>query len=98
MSLIRIHAMTKREKEYPYCYGNLDTVFPLGEDGLRHSPESCMVCFCKTECLRAAVSGEDGIQVKKEQVKRAHSSGTISFVERWARKKALEYKKKNRRC
>jgi hypothetical protein len=56
-----------------------------------------MVCFCKTECLRAAVSGPEGIQVKKEQVKRAHSSGTISFVERWARKKALEKKKKLRR-
>jgi hypothetical protein len=89
--------MTKREKEHPYCFGKLDNVFPLGEDGLRHSPESCMVCFCKTECLRAAVTGEEGIQVKKEQVKRAYNSGTISFVERWARKKALENKKKKQR-
>jgi hypothetical protein len=56
-----------------------------------------MVCFCKTECLRAAVTGDEGIQVKKEQIKRAHSSGTISFVERWARKKALEKKKKKQR-
>ena len=89
--------MTKKEKERPYCFGNLDAVFPLGDDGLRHSPESCMVCFCKTECLREAITGPEGIQVKKEQVKRAHSSGTISFVERWARKKALEKKKKPRR-
>jgi hypothetical protein len=56
-----------------------------------------MVCFCKTECLRAAVTGEEGIQVKKEQVNRAYSSGNISFVERWARKKALENEKKKRR-
>ena len=89
--------MTEKEKEHPYCFGNLDTVFPLGDDGLRHSPESCMVCFCKTECLKAAVAGEQGIKVKKEQIKRAHSSGTISFVERWSRKKALESKKKKRR-
>ena len=89
--------MTKKEEERPYCFGNLDDVFPLGDDGLRHSPESCMVCFCKTECLREAVTGPEGIQVKKEQVKRAHSSGTISFVERWARKKALEKEKKSRR-
>jgi hypothetical protein len=47
--------------------------------------------------LRAAVTGDEGIQVKKEQIKRAHSSGTISFVERWARKKALENKKKKQR-
>ena len=89
--------MTKRKEEHPYCFGKLDNVFPLGEDGLRHSPESCMVCFCKTECLRAAVTGEEGIQVKKEQVNRAYSSGNISFVERWARKKALENEKKKRR-
>ncbi len=89
--------MTKKEKEHPYCFGNLDNVFPLGDDGLRHSPESCMVCFCKTDCLREAVKGPEGIKVKKEQVKRAYGSGTISFFERWARKKALENKKKGRR-
>ena len=53
--------MKKKEKDRPYCFGKLDNVCPLGQDGLRHSPESCMVCFCKTECLRAAVAGEDGI-------------------------------------
>ncbi len=89
--------MTKRKKELPSCFGKLDTVFPLAEDGLRHTPESCMVCFCKTDCLRAAVRGPEGIKVKEEQVKRAYSSGTISFVERWSRKKALEKKKKARR-
>jgi hypothetical protein len=83
------------KKEYPYCFGKLDNVFPLEEDGLRHSPESCMVCFCKTECLRKAVAGPEGITVKEEQVKRAYSSGTISFVERWSRKKALARQKKN---
>lgn len=89
--------MTDRNEEHPYCFGKLDSVFPLGDDGLRHSPEGCMVCFCKTDCLRAAVKGPEGIKVKEEQVKRAHGSGTISFVERWARKKALENKKKMRR-
>jgi hypothetical protein len=89
--------MTENKKELPYCFGDLDNVFPLGDDGLRHSPESCMVCFCKTDCLRTAVSGPEGIQVKKEQVKRAHKSGTISFIERWSRKKSLEKLKKKRR-
>ncbi len=89
--------MTKKEKELPYCFGKLDTVFPMAEDGLRHTPESCMVCFCKTDCLRAAVKGPDGVKVREERVERAYGSGTISFVERWSRKKALEKKKKTRR-
>jgi hypothetical protein len=87
--------MTKTKKEKPYCFGKLDNVFPLGEDGLRHTPESCMVCFCKTECLREAISGPEGIQVHEEQVKRAYNSGTISFFERWSRKKTLSRKKGN---
>jgi len=86
--------MTEKKKEYPYCFGKLDTVFPLGKDSLRHTPESCMVCFCKTECLRAAIKGPEGVKVEEERVKRAYSSGTISFIERWSRKKALERQKK----
>lgn len=84
-----------KKKEHPYCFGKLDNVFPLKKDGLRHTPDSCMVCFCKTECLRKAISGPEGIAVKKEQIKRAYRSGTISFVERWSRKKALDRQKKN---
>lgn len=86
--------MTQKEKEYPYCFGKLDAVFPLGTEGLRHTPESCMVCFCKTECLRAAIGGPEGIKVEEERLKRAYGSGTISFLERWSRKKALERQKK----
>jgi hypothetical protein len=86
--------MTQRKKEYPYCFGKLDNVFPLAKDGLRHTPESCMVCFCKTECLREAVKGPDGIKVEEERVKRAYGSGTIGFFERWSKKKSLERQKK----
>ncbi len=86
--------MAERKKEYPYCFGKLDNVFPLAKDGLRQTPESCMVCFCKTECLREAVKGPEGIQVHEERVKRAYGSGTISFSERWSRKKALDRQKK----
>ena len=85
--------MKNRKKERPYCFGKLDNVFPLGKDGLRHTPESCMVCFCKTDCLRTAVKGPDGIKVEEERVKRAYGSGTMGFIERWSRKKALSRKK-----
>jgi hypothetical protein len=86
--------MTQGKKEYPYCFGKLDTVFPLGKDGLRHTPESCMVCFCKTECLRTVINGPEGIKVEEERVKRAYGSGAIGFIERWSRKKALERQKR----
>lgn len=86
--------MVRKKSEYPYCFGKLDIVFPPGKDGLRHTPESCMVCFCKTECLREAVRGPAGIQVHEERLNRAYRSGTIGFFERWSRKKALTRKKK----
>ncbi|MCK5417860.1 MAG: hypothetical protein KAI93_05120 [Desulfobacterales bacterium] len=87
--------MTHPKTEHPYCFGKLDNVFPLAKDGLRHTPESCMVCFCKTECLRTAVKGPGGIKVEEERVKRAYGSGTISFIERWSRKKAIARQKRN---
>lgn len=86
--------MSERTKEYPDCFGKLDNVFPLAEDGLRHTPDNCIVCFCKTECLREAVKGPEGIIVEEERVRRAYGSGTISFFERWSRKKALDRQKK----
>ena len=75
--------------EKPYCYGDLDTVFPKGEDGLRHSPESCFPCVYKTECLRAAMQGKNSVRVRGEWVDRAYASGMIGFLDRWSRKKIL---------
>ena len=80
--------MTREER--PYCYGKLECVFPMGENGLRETPESCMVCYCKTECLRTAMQGEAGDQVREEKVDRAYSAGVMGFFERWSRKKALQ--------
>lgn len=76
-------------EERPYCFGVLDNVFPLGEDGLRCSPESCFPCVYKTRCLREALEHKDGLKVKHEAVDRAYSSGMIGFVDRWSRKKKL---------
>ena len=67
----------------------MDTVFPMGQDGLRHSPESCMVCLCKTDCMRTALHGAGGMKVQEETVDRAYESGMMGFLERWSKKKAL---------
>ncbi len=77
------------EDEKPSCFGDLDQVFPVSDDGLRHSPEKCMACDLKTPCLRAAISGENQVVVEGEKVDRAYESGRMSFLARWSRKKAL---------
>ena len=88
--------MSDRKKERPYCFADLETVFPIGADGLRHSPESCMVCHCKTECLKEAIGSGSGDQVKAEMVDRAYDSGQVGFLERWSRRKALHRRSKSR--
>jgi hypothetical protein len=62
----------------------------MGPDGLRHTPPECLDCDRKTECLRAAVAGEQGVAVHEERLERASQAGSVGFLERWARKKTLE--------
>ena len=83
--------MTREER--PYCFSRLEIVFPMGPEGLRETPESCMVCYCKTECLRTAMQGAEGVHVKEEKVDRAYAAGMMGFFERWSRKKALHQKR-----
>ena len=85
--------MTVNQKKFPPCYGNLEQVFPMGPEGLRQSPESCMPCCYKTECLRKAMAAKGGVAVREEMVDRAYESGALSFLERWSRKKILHTKK-----
>lgn len=82
----------KEKKEYPYCFGKLEKVFPMEKNGLRNTPESCLVCYCKTECLKSALESSGGLKVKEEKVDRAYTSGMIGFLERWSQKKVLNRK------
>jgi uncharacterized membrane protein YdjX (TVP38/TMEM64 family) len=81
------------KKALPECFARLESVFPMGSDGLRHPPAECLGCDSKTECLRAAVSGEEGITVHEEQLKRAYQAGGVGFLKRWAKQKALDRRK-----
>ncbi|MBU0995425.1 MAG: hypothetical protein KJ737_23255 [Proteobacteria bacterium] len=82
------------DEKLPECFGNLETVFPKGEDGLRRSPDSCInECMLKTVCLRTAMyKNESGLKVQEENVDRAYQSGMMGFLERWSRKKSLSRK------
>lgn len=85
--------MTFQDKSRPGCFGDLDTVFPKAEGGLRQTPDTCLQCRCRVECLRDAVTGVKGLVVREEVVDRAYSSGLISFWERWSRKKDVQRRK-----
>ncbi len=82
------------KEKYPPCFGILDSVFPKKENGLRVSPESCIPCSHKTECLKSAMQGPGGLKVKDEFVDRAYESGMIGFLERWSKKKDINRKLK----
>mgnify|MGYP001813423695 CR=1 FL=1 len=88
--------MKNGKKDIPACFGDLDTVFPQGADGLRHSPKACLACAYKTECLRSAMQGEKGLGVREEKVDRAYSSGMLSFFERWSQKKEINARRKQK--
>ncbi len=79
-----------RDKTYPKCFGELETVFPKTKEGLRSTPEACLECLHKTECLRSAMGGAGGVKVREEIVDRAYDSGMMSFLERWSKKKELK--------
>ncbi len=79
----------KDQREHPYCFGELENVFPLAENGLRNTPESCLVCYCKTECLKTALENSSGLKVKEEQIDRAYAAGMVGFLERWSQKKVI---------
>lgn len=79
-----------KEEGRPECFGRLDAVFPLGQDGLRHSPEGCLPCEIKTECLRTAVAGDEGATVHSERLERAYQAGMVGFLGRWALQKDLK--------
>lgn len=86
--------MNLESKKYPDCFGNLKKVFPMGTDGLRHTPGECLPCLHKTHCLRAAIQSNDGLKVKEEHLERAYNSGMVGFFERWSKKKDIHRRKK----
>ena len=86
--------MNRKKNQPPDCFAQLETVFPMGKDGLRNTPETCLACLHKTECLRMAIQGRDGFKVREEQIDRAYNSGMIGFLERWSKKKVIDRQKK----
>jgi len=66
----------------------------MSADGLRITPEACLLCTCKTRCLQTAMGGEGGLRVREEMIDRAYRGGLIGFFQRWSEKKSIKRLKK----
>ncbi|MBU1053067.1 MAG: hypothetical protein KKC46_04455 [Proteobacteria bacterium] len=80
----------------PDCFGKMDIVFPMADDGLRCSPKSCLACDLKTDCLKTAMNREEGLRVREELTDKYYEAGMIGFLKRWSDKKDLHRKIKNK--
>jgi len=86
------HSGAFRKGTHLSCFGKLDVVFPTGKNGFRNTPETCLACFCKTECLRSAMNRPEGLKVRESAVDRAYEAGMMKFLERWSTKKNIHRK------
>lgn len=86
--------MTDETPTAPDCFGDLDVVFPISDDGLRASPAACLACDRKTACLAAALKRAAGLAMQEERVDQAYASGMIGFFQRWSRKKDLQRRRR----
>ena len=86
--------MTDETPKAPDCFGDLDIVFPMGDDGLRASPAACLACDRKTACLTAALKHAAGLAMQEERVDKAYATGMIGFFQRWSRKKDLQRRRR----
>ena len=81
----------------PECFGVLDHVFPLAEDGLRHVSEGCAPCPQVKDCLRAASQSRDGLSMRinrMEAMSYGKGQGISGFLRRWAELKQINQKQR----
>ena len=78
--------MPRRAKD---CFGILDKVFPIGEEGLREVGSMCLDCPDRRPCLQKALSTEDGIDFRNDILDRAAAKGLIGPLERWSERKRI---------
>jgi hypothetical protein len=78
--------MSRRERD---CFGILDMVFPMGEEGLREVGPECLDCPHRKPCLQKALSTEEGIAFRNQILDRAAEKGLIGPLERWSEKKNI---------
>ncbi|GEM_PF-351164 len=76
-------------KERPPCFGKLDEVFPVGNEGIREVRERCIRCDYRIQCLKEALNTEEGIRFQEEILKRTPAKTISDWIRRWSEKKLL---------
>jgi hypothetical protein len=79
------------------CYGVLDKVFPMGDEGMREVPPRCQECSGRVACLRTAMSTPEGIALRAEMGNRAPAKGIWGRLQAWSMRKELYRMKKERK-
>ena len=71
------------------CYGILDRVFPMGDQGARQVPPACFECSDRVACLKEAINTKEGLEMKAQLLVRAEKGGLIGRFRRWSEKKHI---------
>ena len=71
------------------CFGILDNVFPMGNEGFREIVPECFKCPHRKECLQDALKTEQGFQLRSEALDRSSKGGLMGRLKRWSDKKTL---------
>lgn len=78
------------------CFGDIETVFPEAESGLRESPPECLACEVKTDCLRTALATPKGAAVNPGGQRQGRTSARVlSGFKRWSRLKAARQRERS---
>ena len=75
--------------EKKVCYGILDEVFPVGEEGLRVVPPDCFECPDRLPCLKTAINTREGFEMRSDNLRKFPSRGILDRLKRWSQKKEL---------
>ncbi len=79
----------EESRQVPSCFGILDEVFPKGDSGIREVRQRCIECPFRVECLKKAISSEEGIKMREEIIRQMPVSGVTDWIKRWSNKKML---------
>ena len=69
---IAVKIMTTQKKD---CFGILESVFPMGKEGLREIVPACFECLEKKTCLQVALKTEEGFRLRSEILDRSPANG-----------------------
>jgi hypothetical protein len=86
--------MTHSHKD---CFGMLDKVFPMGNEGLREIVPSCFDCPDRKACLQAALQTEEGFELRSQALDRSSARGLVGRLRRWSEKKELSRLEESRK-